>query len=126
MNFESDVRLCIVGSACAEKEDVLPIIERYIDKLKPAVIISGQCHLGGVDEYVEEEASFRGIPFDANPAKRRTWKGKGGFKERNERMALKCTHLVAIMSERSTTYGSGWTADFAESIGKKVYREKVP
>lgn len=45
-----------------------------------------------------------------------------GYKDRNIRIATDADVLWCIRSRQTKTYGSGWTADYAESIGKKVYR----
>ncbi len=46
----------------------------------------------------------------------------GGFETRNRAVADVCTCLVRISSPTTKTYGSGWTADYAEKIGKNVER----
>ena len=120
------VRFAIVGSIRALRGDVLPVIRRYIAMLKPTVIISGECPYGGVDTYAREESQHQGIPFIAHAPRIRRWQGTGGYKERNIAIAHDCNHLLAICSRRSTTYGSGCTADYAERLGKVVYRETVP
>jgi hypothetical protein len=38
------------------------------------------------------------------------------------KVAESCVCLVRIGSPTSRTYGSGWTADYAEMIGKEVTR----
>ena len=48
--------------------------------------------------------------------------GAGGFAERNMKIAEMCVCLVRIASTTTSTYGSGWTADRAEELGKDVYR----
>lgn len=53
------------------------------------------------------------------------WKPEG-FQQRNLWIAGSCTHLIAIRSAHSTTYGSGWTADRAEEMGVFVKRIMVP
>lgn len=45
-----------------------------------------------------------------------------GYKERNTKIAEECTDLLCIRTQQSTTYGSGWTADLAERLGKAVWR----
>jgi hypothetical protein len=46
----------------------------------------------------------------------------GGFQDRNMAVADACACLVRISSPTSKTYGSGWTADHAEKLGKNVER----
>ena len=127
MGFALIVVFCFVGSSCAEPEHTKPIIRRYIVEFEPDIIISGECPDGGVDIHTEEvvKQEFPDIQFRGYPPKVLRWKGKGGYKERNLNMAIDCTHCVSIRSLRSTTYGSGWTVDKAEELGKIVYRETV-
>lgn len=47
---------------------------------------------------------------------------KRGFKSRNLQVAEYCDKLWCIRSIQSKTYGSGWTADRAEEMGKSVNR----
>lgn len=51
--------------------------------------------------------------------------GQRGYKARNIEIAQECDELIAIRSLQSKTYGSGWTADYAEKLGKKVRRYYV-
>lgn len=48
-----------------------------------------------------------------------------GFKSRNLQVADYCDRLWCIRSIQSRTYGSGWTADRAEEMGKRVIRITV-
>ena len=41
------------------------------------------------------------------------------FRPRDERIARECTHLMCIRTVWSTTYGSGWTRDFARDRPRK-------
>jgi len=118
--------LCVVGSSCAKPEDSKPIIREHIYLLWPVSMISGECHKGGVDIHAREVAEELMIRFKPFPAQYHRWHGRGGFQERNEKMANLCTHLLRIVSHRSRTYGSGWTADYAERLGKTVIRKEVP
>lgn len=46
-----------------------------------AAVVSGGCHLGGIDIWAEEEADRLGIPKIVHLPERQTW--NGGYKERN-------------------------------------------
>ena len=50
------------------------------------------------------------------PPKERNW--ERGFKPRNIQIAEACDVLVRIAKKGSKTYGSGWTRDYAASLGK--------
>lgn len=121
------MRLAIVGSTkFAEDETATRWASNYITwvlaKYKPELVISGGAI--GIDQLAADVAAFEGIEvkeflplaFHA-PAR---WPE---YKARNILIAKACTHLLAIHHPLSTTYGSGWTADYAEKIGKKVARK---
>lgn len=55
------------------------------------------------------------------PPRNERWEPEG-YKERNTKIAEECDVLYSIRSSKSETYGSGWTADHAEKLGKEVYR----
>ncbi len=49
-----------------------------------------------------------------------------GYRERNQKIVEACTHLLRITRKYGqATYGSGWAADTAESLGKVVKRVVV-
>ena len=48
-----------------------------------------------------------------------------GDKARNILVAETCDALLCIRDPESSTYGSGWTADYAESLGKPVTRVTI-
>jgi len=58
------------------------------------------------------------------PAKKR-FHGAGGYRERDGLIAADCTHLLRLSCMQATTYGSGWTANEAERLGKIVVRAQV-
>lgn len=94
-------------------------ISTAIILLEPTEIVSGESPGRGVDALAREYAAFLKIPFKGFPPAGNTW---GEFKARNIEIAEYCDQLIAIRSLRSKTYGSGWTADYAEKIGKPVFR----
>lgn len=99
------------------------VICAAITFLEPDGVISGGAW--GVDSWVREEmeARNRAVDFSEYLPAVRNWTGLGGFKDRNMKVARFCDQLVCIRSIASKTYGSGWTADFAEKeLGKKVWR----
>jgi len=128
----SDAVLAIIGTrklGCPG--DVVAAIVRIyaaIDRLDPLIIVSGGAD--GVDTLAEQCAIERGYT-EANgrlvifrPRVRR-FHGPGGFRWRDELISRHCTHLLRIACRRSTTYGSGWTADEAERNGAVVVRHYV-
>jgi len=122
------MKLAIVGSAEAAWGGVrnainairaMTAIYTVIQIYKPTLIISGECPKGGVDEWAEELARDQEIPFKGFPPTTSNW---AGYRARNIQIAEACDRLVAIRSVHSKTYGSGWTADYAETLGKPVDR----
>lgn len=88
----------------------------------PRGIISGGAL--GIDSLAAEMAKEYDIPFSVHLPKNNRWEPEG-YKERNTSIAEDCTHLLCIRTQQSTTYGSGWTADLAERLGKTVWRVKI-
>lgn len=97
-------------------------IEVVLTMVTPDMVISGGAP--GVDELAEQEAMTLGIPFRPIRPRGRypTWDSDGGYRERNEKVAQECTRLLRIACAESRSYGSGWTADRAEELGKTVER----
>lgn len=101
------------------------------------VMVSGHCHLGGIDIWAEEEADSMGIEKQVFPPKRLEW--EGGYKQRNIQIAESsdCVHVL-VVAKLSTTYkgmrfpicyhcktkehvksGGCWTAHYAIKQGKE-------
>jgi predicted Rossmann fold nucleotide-binding protein DprA/Smf involved in DNA uptake len=125
----SDVRLAIVGSTSfAQGELALAyakaIIATTITRYQPEVIISGGAD--GIDTLARRVAEWNGYrvaggTFIEHLPKHQRWR-PDGFEARNLLIARDCTHLLAIRCHASRTYGSGWTADQAEQLGRTVWR----
>jgi cell division ATPase FtsA len=105
------MRIGIVGHAAdkftAETEaKARSIIQMIIDKERinqlsfvdppGIVVVSGGCHLGGIDIWAEEVADELGVPKDIKRPTRLTWSGPGGFKERNLE-AMLCEIVGSLM-----------------------------
>lgn len=109
------MKLAIVGSTkLAGNESALALVNAVLDRYKPTVVISGGAE--GVDRIAAAVARGRGIEVDERLPKVRNW--EHGFKPRNKEIAEACDALVRIAIKGGTTYGSGWTRDYAKSIGK--------
>lgn len=123
------VHLAIVGSQDLtdpqrEAVDLLVcgIIHEYAYRLghRSVIVVSGGAE--GVDSIAEGAArSLLYYEPEIHYPKNRRW-GPDGFKDRNIIIAERCHQLVCIRSRQSTTYGSGWTSDYAEQLGKRVFR----
>ena len=124
-----EIRLAIVGTrvlACSgDRERAKARAAAAIRRLLPGIVISGGAD--GSDQLGAEAAAELGYSEEAGtliimrPRVRRL-RGPGGFRERDEKIAQACTHLLRIFCQHATTYGSGWTADRAEQIGAVVVR----
>lgn len=115
--YDKPAFVCPSGLAIAAKQ-----IEIVLTMLTPDRVISGGAD--GVDDLAEQAAMTHGIPFHAIRPRGRypTWDSVGGYQERNEQIAQECTRMLRIACAHSRSYGSGWTADRAEELGKPVQR----
>lgn len=126
------VRLAIIGTRVLKcPDDISNAGHRAlsaISRLRPAVVISGGAE--GVDTVAEFIARAMGYSESSGtliihrPAARR-FHGVGGYRERDALIAADCTHLLRLSCRQATTYGSGWTADEAERLGRIVVRMQV-
>jgi hypothetical protein len=135
-----DCVLAIVGSRDLPAYSTESKIREVLLDHKPKMVVSGGAR--GVDSQARIIAIASGIQFmeflPQHPAFHAPATGEaiesiradgvmevivpGGFQARNEAVADACTCLVRIASPTTKTYGSGWTADYAEKIGKNVER----
>lgn len=118
------VRLAIVGSTKFHGDAparlwASGVILDFLNDYDPEVVISGGAK--GIDRLAKRIAEDEGYTTIEHLPLHPRWEPLG-YKERNERIARDCTHLLCIRHHASTTYGSGWTADFAEALGKEVVR----
>lgn len=120
------MRLALIGSTHFVNPDAEKIVRAWIAssiiRLNPSLIISGGAK--GVDTWAEQAADRFGIKKNIKEPKYHQWAPQG-FKQRNIMIAEVCTHLIAWRCPLSETYGSGWTADYAERIGRDVTRHIV-
>ena len=118
------MRLAIVGSIKVNEEQTLVaecIIRGFLSRLETELVISGGAN--GIDTLATTEAAILNIPRLVHLPKENNW--FKGYKPRNLLIAQDCTHLLCIRTQQSTTYGSGWTADRAEEMGKTVWRVTI-
>lgn len=78
------MRVGIVGSEAAKftletEQSARGQIRRLI--AGASLVVSGQCHLGGIDIWAIEEAKAAGIPTREYPPAKLSW--EGGYKQRN-------------------------------------------
>src|SRR5262245_26596974 len=133
------MRIGIVGSEAAK---FTPDTERQArafirERLIPGdVVISGACHLGGVDSFAIEEAKAFGLEFVEHKPRVLSW--EAGYKPRNIRIAEDSDTVVCITIDTlPPTYtgmrfplcyhcgtkdhvksGGCWTVKYARKLGK--------
>lgn len=118
--------LAIVGSTnltLHQRQTAKRVIRGLIRAYDKPPVISGGAR--GIDELAEGIALNEGCLDRVFRPRFQRWEPEG-FKARNILIAEACTVLWSLRSQQSTTYGSGWTADYAEEIGKEVHRLKLP
>lgn len=119
--------LCVVGSRAFVNPNAyaiaLPHITFALEVVAPQLLISGGAD--GMDTFAEAVAQSTLMAFQKFEPKNRRW-APDGYEDRNQLMALSCTHLLAIRCAKATTYGSGWTADAADGLGRQVVRITIP
>lgn len=120
--------LTIVGSQDLTVEQVEKVIEICHSEVRsyiPEKIYSGGAK--GVDRIAIDVAGIYAVRWEEfTPTEEDlSYVGFERYKPRNMKLAAICDRLVCIRSKQSRTYGSGWTADYAEKIGKQVERYKI-
>ena len=106
------MKLGIVGNEAARFTDATQAMARkYIENAIVAygatTIVSGHCHLGGVDIWAEDAARERGLDLITHAPMRLTWQGKGGFRDRNLRIAKDSDHVLCVTVDWCPQYNSG-------------------
>jgi hypothetical protein len=126
------VKLAVVGTRVlqcpGDSVNAARRIRVAIEHLCPAVVISGGAV--GVDTIAEIVARTMGFcekqgTLVIRRPKVQRFRGPGGYRERDAQIAQDCTHLLRLACRQATTYGSGWTADEAQRLGRIVVREQV-
>lgn len=70
-------------------------------------VVSGGCHLGGIDLWAERGAQRLGIPQKIFPSKARTWGGPAGYAERNLRIVRESDEVHCITLKALPPYYAG-------------------
>ena len=135
------MKLGIVGSEGAkftpETEDLARrYIRFFIHRHQPTHVVSGKCHLGGIDIWAVQEARWLGCEIIEHPPLNLQW--STGYKPRNIQIAKNSDHVVCItLKELPIHYrgmrfklcyhcgtkdhiksGGCWTVKYAKTIGK--------
>lgn len=75
----------------------------------------------GIDTMVKRICDELGRPCQVLAPFNRTWEPEG-YKARNIMICQTAHEMLCLRDPESTTYGSGWTADHMETLGKPVTR----
>jgi len=78
-------------------------------------VVSG--HAVGIDRLGEDIAEALDLVVISH-----RFHGPGGYRERDEKIAQDATRGLCIRSSTSKSYGSGWTAERIEQLGKPIER----
>ena len=97
LNPDGTVIVGIVGSEAAKftpetEREARRAIRRVIRGA--TLVVSGACHLGGIDVWAIEEARAAGIPTREYPPATHRW--EGGYKQRNLQIAEHSDKVVCI------------------------------
>ena len=138
----------IVGHEGAKFEKSAELMARLIirDLLndEDAVLVSGHCHLGGIDIWAEQEAKALGRAMEIFPPQDHTW--ETGFKPRNIEIASRSdiVHCIVVRelpanftglrhqlcyhcnAKDHVKSGGCWTAKYAQKLGKPAIWHKLP
>lgn len=118
------MKVAIIGSrTLANDPDMERYIQKILDKHREEIteMISGGCI--GVDEEAERMASLMGIPTNIYFPENKRW-SPNGYRKRNRAMAEDCDIIYALIDMQSSSFGAGWTVNYAKQIGKKVVIKK--
>lgn len=67
-------------------------------------VVSGECHLGGIDIWAKEMAMACGMPYIGCPPAKLTW--EGGYKQRNLKIVRESDSVICITVK---DYHKGYT-----------------
>ena len=132
-------KIGIVGHEAAKFTPATKAIAQiYIRNLlrEPCVVVSGHCHLGGIDIWAEEIAAELEREIEIFPPKNQAW--ATGYKPRNEQIAQTSDKIVSIVvkeypagfkgrrfpicyhcgTKTHVKSGGCWTVKYARSLGK--------
>lgn len=109
----------LIGAETDAAEKLVQLIVMANSRWSGCVLVSGGAT--GIDSIAELEASLNNWQTEIYLPENNRWE-PDGYKDRNMKIAEACHVLYCIRSRNSNTYGSGWTADYAEKLGRVVWR----
>lgn len=117
------MKLGIVGHEAAKftkkgEKEAKDYITRLLTYTWPVeAVVSGGCHLGGIDIWAEEIAKARHIPTEICYPEKLQW--LGGYKERNQKIAELSDAVVCIVVVRLADSYTGMKFDGCYHCGMK-------
>lgn len=108
------MRIGIVGHEASKftpaGEVEAKLIIRKLLAPEDAILVSGHCHLGGIDIWAEEVAQELGRQMEIYPPKNRRW-SPDGYRERNLSIAVRSEflHCLAVVKLAKTFKGMMFT-----------------
>lgn len=123
-----------------EREIALRLhLSLWFNEVRPDMVVSGACHLGGVDLIAIEVAREMSINWHEFAATNHQWSGFGGYEARNKMIAQTSTHVRCYTvrdlppgytgmrfdrcyhcnTEDHIKSGGCWTVKIAKRMGKR-------
>lgn len=96
------------------------IRETLLLTIRPAMVVSGECPLGGVDVWAREEAVAAGITFVGFEPLQHRWDAPYGFKARNLDIAHTSDLVLCIVVETLPESYSGMRFDGCYHCGDRT------
>jgi hypothetical protein len=93
------------------------IIRQLIDTTEATHVVSGECHLGGIDIWAKEAAVAWELPFIGFPPKTLKW--DGGYKQRNIQIAEESDVVYCITLRNLPDSYNGMKFDLCYHCGTK-------
>lgn len=103
------------------KRTIRDIFSKYNNE---CILVSGGCHLGGIDIWAEEIAKELGLKTIIFPAVVHEWSTRGGYRDRNIKIAVEAD-VVYDIEPQGRRGGGTWTMEYASSIGKEYYHIEI-
>lgn len=128
------------------KQFLAYLLDIYKILYEPVWVVSGRSPMGGIDVWAEDAAYQRNCQTMIYPSKTNQWEGKGGYKERNQKIADRSDIVYVVLVkeypesytglrfeacyhciDRASPYrphaksGGCWTGWKAKELGKPVH-----
>lgn len=92
--------------------------EAYQPKAKNVTVVSGHCHLGGIDIWAENIGMFLGTGLEIYPPAKLEW--SGGYRERNIQIAKNCDVIHNIVVAEYPPDYKGMRFEYCYHCRKRV------